>query len=159
MYILTKLRTFASNIVQFSEKMSHIFKQFCAPLKRHPSAVRGQQGLSLCHWSAAKLPCKTVHLTTLQLQLRAPQLQFKSPAEWEKLAADCSWLHCMCRYQSHMISAQIIADKLKISTCKSNCFTQRLSLKFSVYCILKLDCAGKLITTENKSNLTPRLWT
>ena len=36
MYILTKLRTFASNIVQFSEKMSHIFKQFCAPLKRRP---------------------------------------------------------------------------------------------------------------------------
>ena len=30
--------------------MSHIFEQFCAPLKRRPSAVQGQQGLSLRHW-------------------------------------------------------------------------------------------------------------
>ena len=29
--------------------MSHISEQFCAPLKRRPPAVRGQQGLSLRH--------------------------------------------------------------------------------------------------------------
>ena len=32
--------------------MSHIFKQFCAPLKRRPPAMRGQQGLLLRHWFA-----------------------------------------------------------------------------------------------------------
>ena len=31
--------------------MSHIFEQFCAPLKRRPPAVRGRQGLSLRHCS------------------------------------------------------------------------------------------------------------
>ena len=81
----------------------------------------------------------------------------KSPAA--NLAADCSWLCCVCihNYILRQIGFKFFANKSSIFTCKKQILLNRLSLKFSV-CILNINCVGKIIACFTLFSSHAHLW-